>query len=513
LRRATRPDHSLAEAIILATPVDDNGFEPVAAIDLLLAFPNRLAPPVQAHLQQICQSHLPIVIEHRFAGGGNNNFTCMYSYFLACAGQVLQGYSFEVKHHLIPAVYTSERLRQIGFNALLLVQSYAERDAVFAEWNSPTYSAVSLMALAKTRRDVADPVIRRIALDTQIKLWHELLALYHPKLNLSCGPYSRAYRVDILGQVSLMRALLCYVGLSRDHSLVKLLDERQVGIHFHHGGDMPFNWANIAWLVSCDYHLPKDAVAELRQRVFPKRFAAPIAWPSHGMVDRKNKRYFPVQGPAFSAGVGRLVQFQHVHWALGYRTVSTYGQSFPIHLHYALAARLGPMQSVRNVTLGVGLLAKPDEWLTGSDGQRTEADNFNQGFELVVKQRSDGLTFQGRAMNNLAALPTAEISFNSLIPLHFGNVDLATLNGQVWQSGQRLDIHTKMAVCRISDNGCEYEIVYEFELPVVLALYRWANFLRFAAMFYDGPTRVLPVRELAVFRIRGSLRLLQMPRD
>ncbi len=513
LRRATRPDLSLAEAIIMATPVDDFSFEPVAALDLLLAFPDRLARPTQSHLQRMCQSDLPVVIEHRFAGAGNNNFTCMHSYFLACAGQVLKGYRFEVKHHLIPEVYTSGRLNQIGLNALLLVQSYAERNSVFAEWNSPTYSALSLMALAKTLRDGANPGIRRIALDAQITLWRELLALYHPKLNVACGPYSRAYRVDILGQVSLMRALLCYVGLSRDHSLVSLLDEKQPGVHFHHGCDMPFNWANIAWLLSCDYHLPTDVVTELRQRTFPRRFTAPIAWPAHGFVDKKKKCYVQVQGSAFPAGLGHLVQVQHGRWALGYRTVSTYGHSFPIHLHYAVAARLGPMQNVRNVTVGVGLLAKPDEWITGSDGRRTEADNFNHGFALAVKQRSGGLSFRGQVMNNLAALPTAEISFNSFIPLHFGAVDLVMLNGNVWQSEQRLDIQTKRAVCRISDHGCEYEIVYESELPVVLALYRWANFLRFAALFYEGPVRAFPVRELGGFRVRGSLRLLHMPRD
>ncbi len=512
LQQARSRDRQLAEAIIRATPIDDNGFEPVAAIDLLMAYPDRLSPAVRDHLRAMCRSHLASALEHRFAAGGNHNFSCMYSYFLACAGQALDRYQFEVEHHLIPEVYSAERLRQIGFNAMLLVDSYAQRDAVFSEWNSPTYSAVSLMALAKTVRDSRDPRIRRFALEAQLKLWRELLALYHPRLNAPCGPYSRAYRVDILGQVSLLRALFCYVGVSRDRSIVELLDENQPGVHFHHGRNLPFNWANIAWLLGCDYHLPADAWTELRRRQFPKRFAAPIAWDCFGAVDAEKKRYLSVQGQAFAAGAGQVVQVQHSRWALGYRTASTYSHSFPIHLHYAIAARPGPMATVRHVTLGVGLLAQPEEWAPGGQAGPVEADNFNHGFRLAVQENAGGVGFSGAAMNNLAALPTEEVSFNCFIPLHSAAVDQATLNGQVWQDGQRVELKAKQIGCRILDHGCEYEIIYQFDSTIPVVLERWANFLRLAAFFHRGEARVFSPRQLAAFRVRGRLRLLRMPR-
>jgi hypothetical protein len=500
----------LAEAIIVATPIDDNAFEPVAALDLLLAYPEQLSEASRAHLLAMCREHVVAVLEHLFSCGGAHNFSCMYSYFLACASQVLDGYEFTVPHHRIPAVYSRQRLAEIGVNAALLLRVHAEGSPIFAEWNSPTYSPVSAMALAKTVRDCANPTIRQWALEAELWLWREVLALYHPRLNVPCGPYGRAYRVDVLGQVSLMRALLCLVGISGDRSIVELLDESQPGVQFHHSRDLPFNWANIAWLVSCDYQLPADAVQELNQRVYPKRFEAPFAWESFGAIDAKSGQFVPVQGDVLPAGSGRMVQKQQENWALGYRTASNFGQSFPIHLHYAIGQG-GTMQSVRNVMVGVGLISKPQEWVPGCRGGQVEADNFNHGFELNAQQEGQGVSFQGSAMRYLAMLPMEEASLNSFVPLHFAPVDQVTLNGQVWQAGQTIELKTRKAICRISDHGCQYEIVYEFDEEVTVALFRWANFLRLAAFYYRGPAQSLAPQCLDGFTVRGQLRLLNMP--
>jgi hypothetical protein len=161
--------------------------------------------------------------------------------------------------------------------------------------------------------------------------------------------------------------------------------------------------------------------------------------------------------------------------------------------------------------MGVGLISKPEEWVPGCRGGQVEADNFNHAFELNVQQDGQGVSFQGGAMRYLAMLPTEEVSLNSFIPLHFAPVDRATLNGQTWQAGESVEMKTRKAVCAISDHGCQYEIVYEFDQEVSVALYRWANFLRLAAFYYRGPSQTLAPQRLEGFAVRGQLRLLKSP--
>ena len=82
LRHKGTQERTLAERIILNTPIDSNGFEPITAADLLLTFGERLPGPASAHLLAMVNAHLLNCVEKRFGSGGCNNFTCMETYFL-----------------------------------------------------------------------------------------------------------------------------------------------------------------------------------------------------------------------------------------------------------------------------------------------------------------------------------------------------------------------------------------------------------------------------------------------
>ena len=498
---------ALAEPMILGTPVDGNHFTPIAAAELLLRFPDRLTPRARAHLNKLVREHFVNMIEVRFGGGGTNNYTCMTTFFLLAAARVLDGYAWPHKLASIPAVYGRERIHAMGMNALHALAHCGTEEPLFREFNSPTYTPISVHSMAKIVELIDDPDARRIALAIEGRLWREILGFYHPELNLSCGPYSRAYRIDILGQTSQMRVLLCYTGLSRDRSLLPMLDDKLPGLVFHSDGDVPFVWSGPGWQMAGRYHVPREELEEVRGRKYPHRIDFPMRWEPRGKIDGGKRKYIPVQGTVIPGGTCRIRQLQGRNWALGYRSEALYGHSFPIQFHYACAPTVRAMRDVRTVTAAVILRGAPPEWVPGPGGRTVEASNFTNAGRVCVKGRAGQLTFTGRCLPELAALAADELSINTFIPTHFRDVDAVSLNGRVFD-GEPIAIKARTASCRVEDAGFVYQVDVRFAVPVTVRLYCWARFIRFAAFWYAGRRRVFEAGQLDRFRVRGSFRVL-----
>lgn len=499
----------LAHNIILKTPIDHNHFEGIAAVELILRFRDRLPTKVRAWLEEIVRGHLTNLMEVRFGGPGTNNFTCMTTGFLLAAGQVIDRYEWTHPLAGVPEVYTGHRIHAMGMNALRALAHHSEHEPVFGEFNSPTYTPISLHSLAKIVELIDDPVAREIALGIEMKLWREVLSLYHPNLGLSCSPYSRAYRIDVLGQNSQMRILLCYVGLSKDRSVVTLFDERQKGLIFHHDGDVPFAWSGPAWQMATRFHVPTDAVRDMKARRFPRRFAAPVYWGPFGHVIPKTRTYISVQGDCLPGGQAEIVQTQHADWSLGFRGRIVMGHSFPIMLHYALKDPVRTMRDVRNVMAGVMFHGAPEEWVKDQAGQPMEAGNFNHHGKLEVRETKDGgeLAFAGRCLREWSTIAADELSVNAFVPTHFVPVDKVTLNGRTFE-GEPIVLNARKVVCRVEDAGFVYEIEFAFPRAVDIQLYRWANFIRFGAFLYRGRSKRFAPDVLDAFTLTGRFRVV-----
>ena len=156
------------------------------------------------------------IMEVRAAGPGINNVSCMTTVFLLAASEIIDHYDFKDTFASIPEVYNSFRLKTIGLNMLKVLAYHAEHDSFINEFNSPTYTPISILHMAYIVELIDDCEARRIALKIERKIWNEVLSMHHPELGLSCGPFSRAYRVDIIGQLSAMRTMFCYLGISKD---------------------------------------------------------------------------------------------------------------------------------------------------------------------------------------------------------------------------------------------------------------------------------------------------------
>lgn len=73
----------------------------------------------------------------------------------------------------------------------------------FEEYNSPTYYGVDLYGLALCRRYGATEKIRAAGAEMEAGLWRDIARFYHPGLRNLCGPYDRAYGIDMRRYVSL----------------------------------------------------------------------------------------------------------------------------------------------------------------------------------------------------------------------------------------------------------------------------------------------------------------------
>jgi hypothetical protein len=74
----------------------------------------------------------------------------------------------------------------------------------FEEYNSPTYYGIDLYALALWRVHPPTPRFAEWAAHIESTLWRDIARWWHPGLQQLCGPYSRAYGMDMSAHVALL---------------------------------------------------------------------------------------------------------------------------------------------------------------------------------------------------------------------------------------------------------------------------------------------------------------------
>ena len=98
------------------------------------------------------------------------------------------------------------------------------RHKTFDEFNSPTYYGPDLMALALWRKHARSPEMRRMGAEMEADLWREIGAVYHAGMRNMCGPYFRAYGMDMTRYHAL--GGLCIALAVGDSSIAPVPDPR-----------------------------------------------------------------------------------------------------------------------------------------------------------------------------------------------------------------------------------------------------------------------------------------------
>ncbi|MBI4530231.1 MAG: hypothetical protein HY709_01815 [Candidatus Latescibacteria bacterium] len=127
------------------------------------------------------------------------------------------------------------------------------------EFNSPTYTAVDLFALAWMRRFVQSEEVRIKARIMEERLWAQLAVHYHPPTKQLGGPWSRGYQNDVVGGSGLVKMIL-YKELGGE-SFADFSDVRRF--------DMDHNilWGILAALL--EFHLPDYLRSLFDRKAFP----------------------------------------------------------------------------------------------------------------------------------------------------------------------------------------------------------------------------------------------------
>ena len=96
--------------------------------------------------------------------------------------------------------YGRERMRRIA-------ATFSEADS-FAEYNSPTYAAVSLTALGAIQTFVRDEEVKKLALAMQHSFWRHVGRHFHVPTGELAGPHSRAYHLMIRDSPAKMGSMI-----------------------------------------------------------------------------------------------------------------------------------------------------------------------------------------------------------------------------------------------------------------------------------------------------------------
>lgn len=192
------------------------------------------------------------------------------------------------------------------------------------EYNSPTYAAVDLAALAELAHRAVDPIVRVKAQVMEERLWIQTALHYHHPTAQLAGPHGRAYHNDVTGGICMIKRVLFRV----------LGDERLLRRSTY--APQRQNEGSVT-AGRCPYHLPRYLERLLREK--PERFSiaetavARDALTRIGAAGKTAERLNIVEMTIAGAGID-MMTFMTPAYALGTASVGHHPQNDRLILYY-----------------------------------------------------------------------------------------------------------------------------------------------------------------------------------
>ncbi len=160
-------------------------------LPLYIDYGARLSPDLQAEIREAVRigAH---ELESLNVNVAYTNITLLDTFNTVLAGQVLG----------------DEQLLARGRRRLDEWIAFTNRSGAMPEYNSPTYLAVDLFALAELAKRAADPAVAIKARLMEERLWLHLATHYHHPSAQLAGPHSRAYHNDVTGGICGIKHIL-----------------------------------------------------------------------------------------------------------------------------------------------------------------------------------------------------------------------------------------------------------------------------------------------------------------
>lgn len=186
--------------------------------------------------------------------GANDNMPMMATYGMVFAGEVL-----DLPEAVDHGLWNLEEVRRL-----------LSRSAWMSEFNSSTYSAITLSGAAKLATFSRTPQVRELAREIEHRLWAEVLLHYHPGTFMQAGPQCRAYAIDLAGHTHTLQVLMWQAfgpAIGRDPRRSYFAPDGREILHF---GGHP--WPSIAEFcdaLDTDLHVPEDLLPLVEGRRYP----------------------------------------------------------------------------------------------------------------------------------------------------------------------------------------------------------------------------------------------------
>jgi hypothetical protein len=147
---------------------------------ILETFPDRLSEDLVSDIRAALL-RAAVGTARRDVGAGYTNIALMSAFLLDYVG-TRQG---------------RDDLRRAGQEKAEAVYELFSRHKTFHEYNSPTYYGTDVMALALWREHACSERMRDLGRSMEADLWRDIGMFYHADMRNMCGPFFRAYGMDM----------------------------------------------------------------------------------------------------------------------------------------------------------------------------------------------------------------------------------------------------------------------------------------------------------------------------
>lgn len=354
-----------------------------------------------------------------------------------------------------------------------------------SEFNSPTYTPISMSCLAQISTSLRDSALTAAARAIEQRFWLTQAGFWHAPTGLPAGPFSRAYAADSTGQASNL-LLLWYLVLG-DSVLLDPLEhvyKPDPHLDYHQGGRV-FLQGQYAAIALADYHPPPMIPQLATGRRLPVTVRA-----STFVGDFQESG----SGIWYRGGRRALTSYQHPVYSLGTASQMYANGNHTDNLFATWLAR--QPREPRNVrTLFARYTQEGD--VPGAHGATFLAD---RGRSVTAQQANRAVL-----VGNPKIQPWREVTGfrqSILLPEHFSRVEAITVDGRtlnefpyegawpnwlILRDGDcRIALHPLGAALNPSSNVCRIERVNRY---LVVHFYG-----------YRGPARDFTAAECAALR-------------
>lgn len=455
-----------------------NIFQSNTLAHCLHRFHKLLTPGAEA----VMRAHAEMVVRTQYGAGqsdykfhgANDNFPMMATCGLLFAGDFL-GDKAAVEH----ATWNLNQYRRL-----------LSRSAWASEFNSSTYSPLTLSNAARIATYAPCPKLRETALGIEHRLWTELLLHYHAGTFRQSGPQCRAYAIDLAGHNHSLQLLFWLafgeelVGRNVPESYFNP-DPREV---MHFAGTPFSSIAEYCDFMDTEYHLPDNWEQLLLRKKYPvvSRGRSEVM----GSFDGQSSQY-------------RTYSYMEEEYSLGSVSRPMCGgeQTASPYITYQLKKDPQTFRDSASAWLRYVIdESVPGQMESSPDGVHANEQFIkNHGWIYCLQEKN---TVLAHATPNLSEAPlkTGTLKLCLLIGAHFGGIranmigDGKRCEGAVGESAQVAPVSIEAGEARI-----HVWPLLPTNLPRSCAL-RWQSNDRYQwleLINYEGPEREFTREELA----------------